>query len=127
MKPTRFVVLAVLLIPAILVAATDGDDYWLTTETLAGLQLRGIGPGVSSGRISDIAVDPTDHSRYFVTVASGGVWRTINAGTTWEPVFDGEGSYSIGCVTIDPNNPNVVWGEQLPALDLFRRWRLQEP
>jgi photosystem II stability/assembly factor-like uncharacterized protein len=109
MKLTRLAVLALLLIPAVPAAAADKDAYWLTTETLAGLELRGIGPGVSSGRVSDIAVDPTDHSRYFVTVASGGVWRTTNSGTTWEPVFDGEGSYSIGCVTIDPNDSNVVW------------------
>jgi len=101
--------LLVLLIPAVLAAATDNDEHWLTSETLGGLELRGIGPALSSGRISDIAVDPTDHSRYFVTVASGGVWRTTNAGTTWEPVFDNEGSYSIGCVTIDPADPNVVW------------------
>ncbi len=52
---------------------------------------------------------PTNPSRYFVAVASGGVWRTLNGGTTYEPVFDGEGSYSIGCVTLDPSNPHVVW------------------
>jgi len=109
MKLTRFALLTLLLIPAVLAAATDDEAHWLTAETLKGLELRGIGPAVSSGRVSDIAVDPDDHSRYFVTVASGGVWRTTNAGTTWEPVFDGESSYSIGCVTIDPNNPNVVW------------------
>jgi photosystem II stability/assembly factor-like uncharacterized protein len=109
MKTNRFALLALILISVVASAAEDTDDYWLNTETLSGLELRGIGPAVSSGRISDIAVDPTDHSRYFVTVASGGVWRTTNAGTTWEPVFDKEGSYSIGCVTIDPNDPNVVW------------------
>ena len=109
MKMTRYALIVLILVSSIGFAADDGDDYWLTTETLGGLQLRGIGPAVSSGRISDIAVDPNDHSRWFVTVASGGVWRTTNAGTTWEPVFDDEGSYSIGCVTIDPANPNVVW------------------
>ncbi len=114
MKLTRFAVLALLVITTSLAIAADkdkgkDDTYWLTAETLEGLELRGIGPAISSGRVSDIAVDPTDNSRYFVTVASGGVWRTTNAGTTWEPVFDGEGSYSIGCVTIDPHNPNVVW------------------
>jgi len=109
MKTTRCTVLALLLIASMAAAAEKETDYWLSSETLGGLQLRGIGPAISSGRISDIAVDPGDHSRWFVTVASGGVWRTINSGTTWEPVFDNEGSYSIGCVTIDPHNPNVVW------------------
>jgi photosystem II stability/assembly factor-like uncharacterized protein len=75
----------------------------------SGLTLRGIGPAVTSGRIADIAVDPTDKKRWFVAVASGGVWRTENAGTTWTPVFDGEASYSIACVAIDPRNPSVVW------------------
>jgi photosystem II stability/assembly factor-like uncharacterized protein len=80
-----------------------------TADTWSGLELRGIGPAVTSGRIVDIAVDPTDSKRWFVAAASGGVWKTENAGTTWTPVFDGEGSYSIGCVAIDPRNPSVVW------------------
>jgi hypothetical protein len=75
----------------------------------SGLTLRGIGPAVTSGRIADIAVDPTDKKRWFVAAASGGVFRTENAGTTWTPVFEGEASYSIGCVAIDPRNPSVVW------------------
>ncbi len=77
--------------------------------TYAGLKWRGIGPALPSGRISDLAVDPTDPDRWFVAVASGGLWRTVNHGTTFEPVFDDTGSYSIGCVTLDPNNPHVVW------------------
>ena len=74
-----------------------------------GLTWRSVGPALTSGRISDFAVNPDNRSIYYVASASGGVWKTTNAGTTYEPVFDGEGSYSIGCVTLDPNNPNVVW------------------
>jgi photosystem II stability/assembly factor-like uncharacterized protein len=59
--------------------------------------------------VSDIAVDPRDRDTWYVAVASGGVWKTGNAGTTWEPIFDGEGSYSIGCVTVDPSDPLTVW------------------
>jgi photosystem II stability/assembly factor-like uncharacterized protein len=81
----------------------------LSADGLAGLELRGIGPALTSGRIGDIAVDPQDKKRWFIAVASGGVWKTTNAGTTFTPVFDGEGSFSIGCVTIDPKNPHVVW------------------
>jgi photosystem II stability/assembly factor-like uncharacterized protein len=62
-----------------------------------------------SGRIADIAVDPTDRSVWYVAVGSGGVWKTLNRGTTWESVFDGQGSYSIGTVTIDPNDRHTVW------------------
>jgi photosystem II stability/assembly factor-like uncharacterized protein len=81
----------------------------LTSKGLDGLKLRGIGPAVMSGRIADIAIDPTDASTWYVAVGSGGVWKTVNSGTTWTPVFDKEASYSIGCVTIDPSNPRVIW------------------
>jgi photosystem II stability/assembly factor-like uncharacterized protein len=81
----------------------------LNADTLAGLALRNIGPAINSGRVADFAVTPGKRHRYFVATASGGVWKTDNAGTTWTPVFDKEGSYSTGCVTIDPSNPNVIW------------------
>src|SRR5262249_60827859 len=74
------------------------------SHPMAGLRLRSIGPAVTSGRVVGFAVHPDDRSHYYVAVASGGVWKTINAGTTWTPVFDNEGSYSIGCVTLDPKN-----------------------
>ncbi len=76
---------------------------------IGSLRFRLIGPAVISGRISDVAVHPTDRSTWYVAVASGGLWKTTNAGTTFSPIFDSEGSYSIGVVVIDPNNPNVIW------------------
>ncbi len=81
----------------------------LSADTLKGLELRSLGPAINSGRISDFAVTPGQRHRYFVATASGGVWRTDNAGTTWKSLFDEQGSYSIGCVTMDPNNHNVLW------------------
>ncbi|HEX8410355.1 MAG TPA: glycosyl hydrolase [Thermoanaerobaculia bacterium] len=87
--------------------AAEGPKYG--SGTFSGLALRGIGPAMPSGRVIDLAVDPRDKDTWFVAVASGGVWKTVNAGTTFEPIFDGEGSYSIGCVTLDPRNPLVVW------------------
>jgi len=76
---------------------------------IGGLKFREVGPAMTSGRISDFAVNPDNPFEYYVATASGGVWKTINAGTTYSPIFDGEGSYSIGCVTIDPSNYNIVW------------------
>jgi photosystem II stability/assembly factor-like uncharacterized protein len=76
---------------------------------LGWMKARSLGPAVTSGRVVGFAVHPTDFSTYYVAVASGGVWKTVNAGTTWTPIFDGEGSFSIGVVTVDPKNPNVVW------------------
>jgi photosystem II stability/assembly factor-like uncharacterized protein len=81
----------------------------MSTPTFNGLRLRSIGPAFTSGRISGIAVDPNNASHYFVSAASGGVWKTVNAGITWTPVFDREGSYSIGCIVLDPKNPLTVW------------------
>ena len=81
----------------------------LTSDVLAGLEFRNIGPGLMSGRISDIVIHPKNRSVWYVAAGSGGVWKTINAGTTWSPIFDGQASYSIGCITLDPRNPEVVW------------------
>ncbi len=81
----------------------------LTADTFSGLQFRSIGPAVASGRAIGFAVNPKNHAEYYVGVASGGVWKTVNDGTTWTPVFDGEGSYSIGWIELDPNNAAVVW------------------
>ncbi len=77
--------------------------------TFTGLAFRSIGPALTSGRISDLAVDPTNHDVRYAAAASGGVWKTGDAGVTWTPVFDHEGSYSIGCVTVDPNRHLTVW------------------
>ena len=81
----------------------------LSTPTFNGLRFRSIGPAFTSGRVIGFAVDPKNPAKYFVAVASGGVWKTINAGNTWTPVFDNEGSYSIGAIVLDPKNPLVVW------------------
>jgi photosystem II stability/assembly factor-like uncharacterized protein len=91
-------------------AATEEKKAELmSAETFEGLELRALGPTLMSGRIGDLAVDPARPHRYFVAVSSGGVWKTENGGTTYEPVFDKEGSYSIGCVALDPANPHTVW------------------
>jgi photosystem II stability/assembly factor-like uncharacterized protein len=81
----------------------------MSPPTFNGLKFRSIGPAFTSGRISGIAVDPNNSARYFVAAASGGVWKTVNNGTTWTPVFDNEGSYSIGAITLDPKNPLTIW------------------
>ena len=65
----------------------------------SGLELRGIGPALTSGRIADLAVDPRDPRTWYVAVASGNLWKTTNAGTTFTPIFDDQASYSIGCVS----------------------------
>jgi len=81
----------------------------MSSATFGGLRFRSIGPAFTSGRVIAFAVDPSNAARYYVASASGGVWKTINNGTTWTPVFDREGSYSIGWIVLDPKNPLTVW------------------
>lgn len=73
------------------------------------LDHRMIGPATTSGRITDIAVNPQNHSEYYVAAAYGGVWKTENAGITFKPIFDNYGVQSIGCLAIDPKNPQTIW------------------
>ncbi len=81
----------------------------ISETPLSGLKFRSIGPALTSGRIADLAVNPADYNEYYVAVASGGVWKTTNHGITFSPIFDDQGSYSIGCVSLDPQNSKVVW------------------
>ncbi len=81
----------------------------LKSSTFSGLKWRSIGPAFTSGRIADFAVNPLNHSEYYVAVASGHVWKTKNNGTTFKPVFDNYGAYAMGAIILDPSNPNVVW------------------
>ena len=81
----------------------------MTADTFAGLKFRLLGPAVASGRVTSVAVNPKNKFEYYVGVASGGLWKTVNDGTTWTPVFDNEKSYSMGWVTLDPNDASVVW------------------
>lgn len=77
--------------------------------SLDAFKFRNIGPAFLSGRIADIAMHPENDNVWYVATASSGVWKTVNSGTTWKSIFDGQGSFATGCVTIDPNNPSVVW------------------
>lgn len=86
----------------------DSQDLW-SSKTFSGLKFRSIGPALMSGRIADIAIHPQNDSKWYVAVGSGGLWRTENAGTTWTPIFDDQDCYSTGCVSIDPNNPDIIW------------------
>ena len=90
-------------------AAQEGDADSLSASDVSAMSFRNLGGAFMSGRIVEVAVDPTDKATWYVAAASGGVWKTGNAGVTWRPIFDRYGSYSIGCVTVDPKNPWVVW------------------
>jgi photosystem II stability/assembly factor-like uncharacterized protein len=97
-----------LVCPALALAEETAADE-KKPDPYEGLKWRNIGPAFMSGRIADIDWDPNDNSVWYVGVGSGGVWKTINAGVTWTPVFDKQTSYSIGNVTVDPSNPHRIW------------------
>ena len=81
----------------------------INSNLVSGLKFRSIGPAFTSGRISDFAVNPDNHSEWYVAVASGNIWKTTNNGTTFLPIFEKYGAYAIGCLAMDPNNYNVIW------------------
>ena len=84
-------------------------DQIIADSIFSGLEFRNIGPAFMSGRIADIAVHPENKNCWYVAVGSGGVWKTMNSGTTWEAIFDNYPVYSTGCITIDQNNPHTIW------------------
>ncbi len=81
----------------------------LTSQLVRQLRLRSLGPTLKPGRVADIAVDPRNCNVWYLACASGGFWKTTNRGNNWEPIFDEGGSYSLGCVTIDTRNPDIIW------------------
>ncbi|MDW3196486.1 MAG: glycosyl hydrolase [Cytophagales bacterium] len=99
--------LIILLLSCTIQAQTP--DKAAIERAAAGMKLRGIGPSLMGGRIADIAIHPSDLSTWYVAVGSGNLWKTTNRGITWTPIFENQSTYSIGTVTIDPNNPNVIW------------------
>ncbi len=108
MKTVRSSICALAVTAGALVSQSDTPAPW-SAENFEGLAFRGIGPAFMSGRIADIAIHPDNDNVWYVAVGSGGVFKTVNAGVTWTPIFDDQPSYSIGCVTIDPNNPSTIW------------------
>ncbi len=90
-------------------AAVHGQANRMTVDTFKDYAFRSIGPGLTSGRISDVAVDPKNPSVWYVAASIGGLWKTENRGNTFTPVFDTYGSYSLGAVTVDPHDSNIVW------------------
>ena len=107
----RMATAALLLASASWAASPDG----LVADDLAALQWREVGTAMSSGRVARLAVHPTDPRIIYAATASSGLWKTVNGGTTWAPIFEHQSSVSMGAVTLDPNDPETIWvgtGEQ---------------
>ena len=110
-KAIAFFVAVLITIGGVAATQSSNEDDLpaLSSPTFEAFGLRNIGPAFMSGRIADIAIVQDDPATWYVGVGSGGVWKTENAGTTWTSLFDGQGSYSIGSIGLDPSDPNRVW------------------
>ncbi len=103
--PCVALALSLLALPA----PTEAQQPNRLEAATESLEWREIGPTIMGGRIADLAVVESNPSTFYVGTATGGVWKTINGGTSFEPVFEGMPTASIGDVTLAPSNPNVVW------------------
>src|SRR5712691_2485236 len=119
MQPLPFVRASALSVAALLVSAPGpaaekkapppAPPPLITSDALKGLEFRSIGPAIMGGRIDDFAVVESRPSTFYVGAASGGLWKTENNGTTFEPVFDDQESSSIGDIAIAPSDPLVLY------------------
>lgn len=91
--------------PLFLASALFAQDASLFEK----LEFRSIGPAVMGGRVTDIEGIPGNPGMVYVATASGGLWKTVNGGTTWTPIFDHGSTISIGNIAVDPHNSDVIW------------------
>ena len=103
--------IVILCIAAFAMSATHtgAQESKLNESLFKSLQFRAIGPAIMGGRIDDFAVVESNPHIIYAATASGGLWKTLNNGVTWEPLFDSEPISSIGDVTVAPSNPDIVW------------------
>ncbi len=90
-------------------SSTSTSTPLFDASTVGAVSFRMVGPALTSGRVIDFAVHPTNKDKWYVAAACGGVWLTTNHGTSFSPIFDNQGSFSIACVELATSNPNTVW------------------
>jgi photosystem II stability/assembly factor-like uncharacterized protein len=103
---SRSIFLPLVLLTSVSVAY---GQHTIESTYFDGLKARSIGPAGMSGRIADIQAVPEDPRIIYVGAATGGVWKSVNGGVTWKPLFDKEKVSSIGALAISPESPDVVW------------------
>src|SRR5690242_19023782 len=111
-KSIRCLVTVTMLLATSLILGTTAraQEAKFDSDTISGLGARNIGSAVMSGRVAAIAaVKESGRLTVYVGAASGGVWKSINGGTTFKPVFDKEAVQSIGAIAIDPQSPKTIW------------------
>src|SRR5688500_4165721 len=81
----------------------------VTADVMKGIPVRSLGPGLVTGRIADIEIDPNDSNVWYVASAFGGLWKTVNRGVTFAPILDSMPAFNLCCVEVDPRNSSIVW------------------
>ncbi|MEX2272490.1 MAG: hypothetical protein WD690_13535 [Vicinamibacterales bacterium] len=105
-----FLAALVAVLAATSVISRAQTSVGLNEETLKGIELRSIGPGLTTGRVQDVEIDPKNPNVWYVAAAFGGLWKTTNRGVTFEPIFDiDHKAFNMCCVVVDPKDSNVVW------------------
>ena len=94
---------------AVVTGQTPSETGGVTADVLKGIELRSIGPTLTTGRIQDIEIDPKNPNVWYVATAFGGLWKTENRGITFAPIFDSSISFTLCCVVVDPKDSAVVW------------------
>ena len=100
------------MLPAIVVLMAFPSGLYgqkIDMSLFNGIKPRNIGPAGPSGRVTAIATDPRNQDIMYIGTASGGLWKTVNAGTTFFPLFDNQPVASIGSLAVDPQRPDVIW------------------
>jgi photosystem II stability/assembly factor-like uncharacterized protein len=105
----RLQILVIAGAAALATVGISGQNGAPAPDPFAELAFRSLGPGLTSGRLSDIEVDPKNPSIWYAAASSGNLWKTENRGNTWTPIFDNQASYSLGAVVVDPKDSNIVW------------------
>ncbi|HEV8186447.1 MAG TPA: hypothetical protein VGP83_01785 [Pyrinomonadaceae bacterium] len=101
--------LVICLLASTALAQNGGATKSPIEEAFSRLEYRSIGPAIMGGRIADVEGVPGDPNVVYVASASGGLWKTTNGGVTWKPIFERQGTFSIGDIALAPSNPEVVW------------------
>lgn len=97
-----------LMATAFIVASTQASAA-IDSKLLKGLEARAIGPAATSGRVTDIEAVVSNPNIIYAGTATGGLWKSVNAGLNWTPIFDDQDFASIGAIAINQQNPNIVW------------------
>ena len=102
-------VLSALALTAFAAAPAAAQDLTRSEDQLEHFRWRSIGPANMSGRVTDVEGLPSPSKTFYVATAAGGIWKTMNNGVTFKPLFQNERVISMGDMAIAPSDPNQIW------------------